>query len=62
LVSAGRQRRRRTCLPWISVNHPHGITGLEDFDKALFPQLAKGNQINRDHENSRCRPKSGKAN
>ena len=33
----------RTWLPWISVNHLHGITGLEDFDKALFQQLAKGN-------------------
>ncbi len=25
----------RTWLPWISVNHLHGITGLEEFDKAL---------------------------
>ena len=33
----------RTWLPWISVNHLHGITGLEDFDKALYRQLAKGN-------------------
>ena len=33
----------RTWLPWISVNHLHGITGLEEFDKALFQQLAKGN-------------------
>jgi hypothetical protein len=33
----------RTWLPWISVNHLHGITGLEEFDKALFQKLAKGN-------------------
>lgn len=33
----------RTWLPWISVNHLHGITGLEELDKALFHQLAKGN-------------------
>ncbi len=33
----------RTWLPWISVNHLHGITGLEEFDSALFQQLAKGN-------------------
>jgi hypothetical protein len=32
----------RTWLPWISVNHLHGITGLEDFDKALYRQLAEG--------------------
>ncbi len=29
--------------PWISVNHIHSIVGLEDFDKALQEQLAKGN-------------------
>jgi len=33
----------RTWLPWISVNHLHGITGLEEFDSALYQQLAKGN-------------------
>jgi len=33
----------RTWLPWISVNHLHGITGLEEFDPALYQQLAKGN-------------------
>jgi hypothetical protein len=27
----------------VSVNHLHGITGLEQFDKALFEKLAKGN-------------------
>jgi hypothetical protein len=32
----------RTWLPWISVNHLHGITGLEDFDKELYKQLSKG--------------------
>lgn len=32
----------RTWLPWISVNHLHGITGLEDFDKGLYQQLAAG--------------------
>jgi hypothetical protein len=33
----------RTWLPWISINHLHGITGLEEFDKPLYQQLAKGN-------------------
>jgi hypothetical protein len=33
----------RTWLPWISVNHLHGITGLEDLDKDLYQRLAKGN-------------------
>jgi hypothetical protein len=32
----------RTWLPWISVNHLHGITGLEEFDPALYQRLAKG--------------------
>lgn len=32
----------RTWLPWISVNHLHGITGLEEFDKAIFQKLSKG--------------------
>ncbi len=31
----------RTWLPWISVNHLHGITGLEELDKDLFQRLAK---------------------
>lgn len=30
----------RTWLPWISVNHLHGITGLEEFDKELYKQLS----------------------
>lgn len=29
----------RTWLPWISVNHLHGITGLEDFDKDIYERL-----------------------
>ena len=33
----------RSWLPWISVNHLHGITGLQEFDPALFQQLAEGN-------------------
>jgi hypothetical protein len=33
----------RTWLPWISVNHLHGITGLEEFDKALYRRLATEN-------------------
>jgi len=33
----------RTWLPWISVNHLHGITGLEEFDPLLFKQLSNGN-------------------
>ncbi len=33
----------RTWLPWISVNHIHGIVGLEQFDKDLYQRLAKGN-------------------
>ena len=32
----------RTWLPWVSVNHLHGITGLEEFDRALYQRLAKG--------------------
>ena len=32
----------RTWLPWISINHLHGITALEEFDPALFRQLSKG--------------------
>jgi hypothetical protein len=32
----------RTWLPWISVNHLHSITGLEDLDPALYQRLAKG--------------------
>jgi hypothetical protein len=30
----------RTWLPWISVNHLHGITALEEFDPVLYRQLA----------------------
>jgi hypothetical protein len=33
----------RSWLPWVSVNHLHGITGLEELDPALYQQLAKGN-------------------
>ena len=33
----------RSWLPWVSVNHLHGITGLEEFDPELFRQLAKVN-------------------
>ena len=33
----------RTWLPWISVNHLHGITGLEEFDRVLYLQLSKTN-------------------
>ena len=33
----------RTWLPWISVNHLHGITGLEEFDPALFKKLSSVN-------------------
>jgi hypothetical protein len=29
----------RTWLPWVSVNHLHGITGLEEFDPELYRQL-----------------------
>ncbi len=32
----------RTWLPWISVNHLHGITGLEDLDKDLYQRLTRG--------------------
>lgn len=31
----------RSWLPWISVNHLHSITGLEDFDPALYQRLTK---------------------
>jgi hypothetical protein len=33
----------RFWLPWVSANHLHGITGLEEFDKVLYKQLSKGN-------------------
>ncbi len=32
-----------TWLPWISVNYLHVITRLEELDKELYHQLAKGN-------------------
>lgn len=31
----------RTWLPWVSVNHLHGITGLEAFDPALYHRLVQ---------------------
>ena len=33
----------RSWLPWVSVNHLHGITGLEELDPALYRRLANGN-------------------
>jgi len=33
----------RFWLPWISANHLYSITGLEEYDPALFQQLSKGN-------------------
>jgi hypothetical protein len=33
----------RNWLPWISINHLHGIMGLEELDKNLYQQLAKEN-------------------
>jgi hypothetical protein len=33
----------RSWLPWVSVNHLHGITGLQEFDPALYRRLANGN-------------------
>jgi hypothetical protein len=44
--SMGRNRgngSHRSWLPWVSVNHLHGITGLEEFDKDLYKQLSKTN-------------------
>ena len=44
--SMGRNRgngSHRSWLPWVSVNHLHGITGLEEFDPDLFRQLSGGN-------------------
>ena len=44
--SMGRNRgngSHRSWLPWVSVNHLHGITGLEEFDTELYQQLSKGN-------------------
>jgi hypothetical protein len=32
----------RFWLPWISANHLYSITGLEEFDPALFRELSKG--------------------
>jgi hypothetical protein len=31
-----------TWLPWVSVNHLHGITGLEELDPSLLRRLASG--------------------
>ncbi len=33
----------RDWLPWVSVNHIHGIVGLELLDKDLYQQLSKAN-------------------
>ncbi len=33
----------RSWLPWVSVNHLHGITGLEELGPALFQQLVNEN-------------------
>ena len=30
----------RTWLPWVSINHLHGITGLEEFDPELYERLS----------------------
>ena len=32
----------RSWLPWVSVNHLHGMAGLEELDPALYERLAKG--------------------
>ena len=32
----------RFWLPWISANHLYGITGLEEFDPALYRELSEG--------------------
>lgn len=40
--SMGRNRgngSHRSWLPWVSVNHLHGITGLEELDPELFKRL-----------------------
>jgi hypothetical protein len=33
----------RSWLPWVSVNHLHDISGLEEYDKNLYKQLSEGN-------------------
>lgn len=33
----------RSWLPWISANHLHGITGLEELNPALYAELKDGN-------------------
>jgi len=30
----------RFWLPWVSANHLYGITGLEEYDPALFKKLS----------------------
>jgi len=32
----------RFWLPWISANHLYSITGIEEFDPAIFKQMSKG--------------------
>ncbi len=47
--SMGRNRgngSHRSWLPWVSVNHLHGITGLEEFDRELFQRLSNEILIN----------------
>jgi hypothetical protein len=34
----------RLWLPWVSTSHLNGIVGLEEFDRALFRELAGGAQ------------------
>jgi hypothetical protein len=44
--SMGRNRgngSHRSWLPWVSVNHLHGITGLEEFDKRLYQLISERN-------------------
>jgi hypothetical protein len=33
----------RSWLPWVSINHLHGITGLQEFKPELYRRLANGN-------------------
>jgi hypothetical protein len=33
----------RDWLPWVSVNHIHGIVGLDQLDRGLYQQLSKAN-------------------
>jgi hypothetical protein len=39
-VGSGRGVVGHRLLPWVSANHLYGMTGLEEYDSALFKALS----------------------